>query len=211
MLLIFDFMKKLIIIVMLFSVFFGSAGFNSSPDPSKWSSKKVESWFSQEEWLNGWAVKPDASIDKREFAIAYFRNKERWNKAFLFLKNNDLNKLELKRYDLDGDNLYVTVSEYATKNNEDAKYESHKKYIDIQYVAAGSEMIGLAPASQIGKITSEYNEGNDIAFYTVGKSQEIKATSDRFFIFLPSDIHRPGVKVSENAKVRKVVVKVKID
>ena len=204
-------MKKLIIIMMLSSIFFGSEGFSSSPDPSKWSSKKVESWFSKEEWLNGWTVKPDASIDKREFAIAYFRNKERWNKAFLFLKTSDLTKLELKRFDLDGDNLYVTVSEYATKNTEDAKYESHKKYIDIQYVASGAEMIGIAPASQIEKVTGEYNGGNDIAFFTVGKSKEIKATPDRFFIFLPSDIHRPGVKVSENAKVRKVVVKVKID
>jgi YhcH/YjgK/YiaL family protein len=204
-------MKKLIFVVMLFSIFFSSVGFDNSTDPSKWSRKKVDSWFEKEEWLNGWSVKPDASINKREFAIAYFKNKERWNKAFLFLKNNDLTKLELKRFDIDGDNLFVTASEYTTKNIEDAKYEGHKKYIDIQYVASGAEMIGLARDSQIEKVTTEYSEGNDIAFYTVGKRQEIKATPDRFFIFLPSDIHCPGVKVAENAKVRKIVLKVRID
>jgi len=204
-------MKKLIFIVMLSSIFFCSVGFRSSTDPSKWSRKKVESWFSKEEWLNGWAVKPDASIDKKEFAVAYFRNKERWDKAFLFLKNSDLTRLELKRYDIDGENLFVTVSEYTTKNNEDAKYEGHKKYIDIQYVSIGEEMIGITPDSEITKITSDYSPANDIGFYTVGKKQEIKATPERFFIFLPSDIHSPGIKVNNNSKVRKVVVKVRID
>lgn len=196
---------------MLFAVFLGSAGFNATEDPSKWSDKKVDSWFAKAEWLNGWSVKPDVSIDKKEFAVSYFKNRERWDKAFLFLKNNDLKKLELKRIDIDGDNLFATISEYTTKNIEDAKYEGHKKYIDIQYVVSGAEMIGIAPASQISRVTSEYNAVNDIAFFTVGKGQDMKATPERFFIFLPNDIHQPGVKTGENALVRKIVIKVKID
>ena len=58
------------------------------------------------------SIAPDASINKREFAVSYFKNKERWEKAFKFLKNSDLSKLEPKRYDIDGDNLYATISEY---------------------------------------------------------------------------------------------------
>jgi len=204
-------MRKLIFKAMLFAVFLGSAGFNTTEDPSKWSDKKVGNWFKKAEWLNGWSVKPDVSIDKKEFAIAYFRNRERWDKAFLFLKNNDLMKLELKRFDIDGDNLFVTISEYTTKNFDDAKYEGHKKYIDIQYVVSGTEIIGIAPASQISLVTDEYNAGNDIAFYTVGKGKDMKATPGTFFIFLPNDIHRPGVAAGENSIVRKIVIKVKID
>ncbi len=196
---------------MLIAVLLSTSGFDNSTDPSKWSQKKLDSWFEKGEWVNGWSVKPDASINKREFAIAYYKNRERWDKAFKFLKDNDLMKLELKKYAIDGDNLFATVSEYTTKNIEDAKFESHKKYIDIQYVAEGTEMIGIAPETQVTKVTDQYNPENDIAFYMVGKISEFKAAPDRFFIFLPSDIHRPGVKVSENSKVRKVVVKVKID
>jgi len=196
---------------MLLAVFIGSVGYNNSTDPSKWSQKKLDSWFAKGEWINSWTVRPDASINKREFAVAYFKNRERWDKAFKFLKDNDLTKLELKKYPIDGDNLFATVSEYTTKNTEDAKFEGHKKYIDIQYVAEGAELIGIAPESQVTKITDQYNSENDIAFFAVGKITEFKATPDRFFIFLPSDIHRPGIKAGENAKVRKVVVKVKID
>jgi YhcH/YjgK/YiaL family protein len=204
-------MKKIVLKIMLLAVFLGSVGFDNSTDPSTWSQKKLDSWFNRGEWLNGWSVKPDTSISKREFAIAYYKNSERWNKAFKFLKDNDLSKLELKKYSLDGDNLFATVSEYTTKNSEDAKFEGHKKYIDIQYVVVGAEMIGIVPESKVTKITDQYNSESDIAFFSVGKFSEFKATPDRFFIFLPSDIHRPGVKVNENAKVRKVVVKVKID
>jgi YhcH/YjgK/YiaL family protein len=205
------FMKKLIFYSMLLTVCFGSIAFNDLQDPGKWSNEKIDAWFSKKEWLNGWNVTPDASINKREFAVAYFKNKARWDKAFLFLKENDLKKLELKRFDIDGNNLYATLSEYSTKNVEEARFEGHKKYIDIQYVAAGEELIGIAPQTEITKVTTEYSSANDIGFYTVGKKLEIKATPERFFIFLPSDIHSPGIKVTENSKVRKVVVKVGID
>ena len=58
-----------------------------------------------------------------------------------------MSKLEVKRYDIDGDNLYATVSEYITKNEEDAKFEAHQKYIDIQYVISGKEIMSIAPLS----------------------------------------------------------------
>jgi len=37
------------------------------------------------------------------------------------------------------------------------------------------------------------------------------ATPGRFFIFFTDDAHRPGVKSGDNQKVRKVVVKVRIE
>jgi YhcH/YjgK/YiaL family protein len=46
---------------------------------------------------------------------------------------------------------------------------------------------------------------------TVNQTASYVATPDKFFIFFPSDIHRPSVKVGENKIVRKVVVKVRID
>ena len=82
-------MKNLIVIIMLIAGFLNIFGCNSSKDPSKWSEKKLNKWFEKGEWLNGWTISPDASINRQEFAISYFRNKERWDKAYVFLKNND--------------------------------------------------------------------------------------------------------------------------
>jgi YhcH/YjgK/YiaL family protein len=204
-------MEKLIVKIMILTGFLSFTGCISSTDPATWSSKQIDKWYEKGEWLNGWTVSPDASINRKEFAVSYFKNKERWDKAFSFLKNSDLSKLELKRYDIDGDNLYAPVSEYLTKNEEDARYEAHQKYIDIQYVISGVEQMGVAPIAQKKDVLVPYDVTKDVEFMTVTQATDYKATPDRFFVFFPSDIHRPGVKVGENSQVRKVVLKVKVD
>ena len=204
-------MKKLIVFIMLLTSFLGFNGCKFFNDPSTWSSRKVDKWFEKHEWLNGWTVSPDASINRKEFAVSYFKNKERWDRAFAFLKNNDLSKLEIKRYDTDGDNLYATISEYITKNEGDARFEAHRKYMDIQYVISGAEQISVTPLSMKKELLVPYDAAKDVEFMTVTRAESNEATPDKFFIFFPTDIHRPSVKTGENKNVRKVVVKVKID
>ena len=204
-------MKNLFLKTMVLIIFSSLAGCRNSADPTAWSDKQVNKWFEKGEWLGGWLAKPDASINRREFAVSYFKHKERWDKAFAFMKDNDLKKLELKRYELDGDNLYAPVSEYMSKNEDAARYEAHVKYIDIQYVASGKELIGIAPASQKGEILEPYNETKDVEFMNVKEIKNYNATPENFFIFFPDDLHRPGLKDGESSPVRKVVVKVKVD
>jgi len=200
-------MKKLIVKIMVLTSFLSFFGCGTSSDPATWSNEKTDIWFEKGEWLGGWAVTPDASINRKEFAVSYFKNQERWDKAFEFLKNSNLSTLEIMRYDIDGDNLF----EYITKNEEDASFEAHKKYIDIQYVITGKELIGVAPIALKDETLEEYDATGDIEFMTVSSSVDHAATPDRFFIFFPGDAHRPGLKDGDNDKVRKIVVKVKVD
>lgn len=204
-------MKKLIVSIMVLISLFGLSGSKSSTDPSNWSKKKIEKWFAEKEWAGGWTVTPDPSVNKKEFAVSYFKNKERWLKAFEFLKNSDLTKLELKRYDIDGDRLYATVSEYMSKNEDAARFEAHRKYIDIQYVISGKEIMNIAPFTTVKDVLTPYDATKDIEFVTVPKVVNYKASPANFFIFFPSDAHRPGMKDGVNSPVRKIVIKLKID
>jgi YhcH/YjgK/YiaL family protein len=204
-------MKILIVVVMVLISFFGLMGSKSSSDPSTWSKKKIDSWFAKNEWEVGWPVAADVSINKREFAVSYFKNKERWEKAFNFLKNTDLSKLELKRYDIDVDNLFATVSEYTSKNEDAAKFEAHRKYIDLQYVISGKEVMNIAPLTSIVEVITPYDDKKDIEFVTVSKVVNYKASPSNFFIFFPTDVHRPGLKDGANAQVRKIVIKVMVE
>lgn len=204
-------MKNSFIKIMTFIALLGLFGFKSSDDPSKWNTKKIDKWFEKGAWLNGWQVKPDPSINRKEFAILYFKNKERWDKAFSFMKNNDLTKLEIKRYDIDGNNVYALIQEYMSKDEQTARYEAHEKYVDIQYVVSGKELMGLSPMADKAGILEPYNAEKDIIFLSVGKIVNYKADPGRFFIFLPSDIHRPGLRDGESIKIRKAVIKVKVD
>lgn len=196
---------------MVFTSLLAFFGCKNSDDPAKWSKKQLDSWFDKGEFLGGWNVKPDPTINRREFAVLYKQHKARWDKAFAFLRDADLKTLEVKKYELDGTDLYASVSEYTTKNEEDARYEGHKKYIDIQYVISGKEHIGIAPITLLDKVIEPYNEQKDVMFITVKRIINFKADSSKFFIFFPEDLHRPNLKDGENSHVKKVVVKVKVD
>jgi YhcH/YjgK/YiaL family protein len=203
-------MKKTVVFIAIMLTFLGIQSCNNSSDPSGWSDEKINKWFESRDYLKAWNVTPDESINKKEFAVSYFKNKERWDKAFEYLKTTDLKNLEVKRHDIDGDNLFALVSEYTTKNEEDAKFEAHRKYADIQYVISGSEQMSIAPVSKMGEVLTPYDDTKDLEFMTVTESSHYVATPERFFLFFPSDLHRPSVKVGENAQVKKVVVKVKL-
>jgi YhcH/YjgK/YiaL family protein len=206
-----SFMKNLFLIVMVLASLTVLTGCSGSTDPAKWNSEQIDSWFSKGEWLQGWNINPDSSIDKKELAMSYYRHKERWKMAFDFLKNNMLKDLEIKRYEIDGDNIFALVSEYPSKNEEDAKFEAHRQYIDIQYVIKGEEMMGVSPLRNKNEILNPYDTMKDVEFMTVKNFTSYQASPNRFFIFFPSDIHRPGVKVERNSSVKKIVIKVKVN
>jgi biofilm protein TabA len=206
-----EYYMKNFLTIMAITTLFGLFGCKDQNDPAKWNDKQVDKWYDKGEWLNDWQVKPDESINRRVFAISYFQQKERWDKAFQFLKNSDLSGMELKRFDIDGDNVYAPISEYYSKKEEDARYESHQKYIDIQYVISGKELIGITKIDDLDEILQTYDSTKDIMFMTVKKIENHKADPGRFFIFFPSDVHRPGLRDGDSTLVRKAVVKVKID
>lgn len=183
---------------------------NKNSNPEKWSEEEVNSWFEKQEWLAGWNVLPDASINKRNFAIYYHKNPRHWDQAFTFLKTADLKNLPLGKQELEGEHLFITVAEYMGKEKSEALYESHKKYIDIQYIIEGEEIIGLTTLDKV-KVVNPYDEEKDIAFYEFEGGDYLKATPKNFFLFFPEDVHRPSIKTDKNPLIRKIVVKILIN
>lgn len=202
-------MKTKLMIVL--SVLIVPTACNSKKEktPDQWSEGELTEWFNAGEWKRGWEATPDESIDQREFAIQYNLNPQRWEKAFQFLSEQDLSKLELGRHELEGPDLFVNVDEYISRNEEDVLFEAHKKYADIQVLVSGEEKIGVLPLEST-TLAVPYNEEKDIAFFSADADNYRVATPGRFFMFFPDDAHRPTVKTTENSQVRKVVVKVRI-
>jgi len=147
-------------------------------------------------------------IDRLSNSNLYSGLGERINKAFDYLKKTDFSKTELGKYEIDGDNIFALVNEYNTKNENEGKLEAHKKYIDVQFVAKGSELMGYAPLGN-QKVIDEYNEQNDITFYS-GEKSFTQVDEGMFAIFFPTDVHLPGIKVDKKSYVKKVVIKVKV-
>ena len=104
------------------------------------------------------------------------------------------------------------VSEYETKAENTYGFEAHKEYIDIHYLISGYEKFCSLPLEYLQE-TKAYNKEIDAAFY-VGNEvnpQEMLLGNGYFAILYPQDGHMPQLCVNEPLKVKKVVVKVKID
>ena len=147
-------------------------------------------------------------IDKLSNSHLYSGLGEKINKSFAFLKQTDFSKMESGKHQIDGENIFALVNEYNTKDKSEGKLEAHKKYIDVQFVAKGSELMGYAPLGN-QKVIDEYNEQNDITFFSGDKSFT-QVGEGMFAIFFPTDVHMPGIKFDEKSYVKKVVIKVKV-
>ena len=87
------------------------------------------------------------------------------------------------------------------------KEHAHKKYIDVQFILKGSELMGYAPFKG-QEIVSEYNEEKDVILFSGNKSF-FKIEYGMFAIFFPYELHMPGIKAEIPENVKKVVIKVK--
>jgi YhcH/YjgK/YiaL family protein len=195
-------------IIIFLSAVFGCTTGQRPGNADEWSESQASEWFDQKEWLGTSSLRPDASIDKQDFAARYHKNKSNWDKAFAFLSTTNLDSLSLGNHEIDGKNVFAIVSEYTSKNPEDAQYESHKIYTDLQSVISGEEYMGLSDLSST-TVKTPYSDEKDIAFYTTSAAKQLLAKPGTFFIFFPDDAHSPGRKVDENRVVRKIVIKVK--
>ena len=175
---------------------------------SNWSAHKAKKWFKKKEWLNGLSIIPHSSIDKVQFAKQYHLNQAAWDKAFTYLKNTDLKTLNNGRHVIDGNTIYAIVTEAPSKDYDKTAFESHRKYIDLQYVIEGEENMAKTPVTSV-TVNKPYDEAADIAYYTGdGKINTVPAGT--FMLFFPTEAHRPNITPGGNKVVKKIVIKIKV-
>ncbi len=131
--------------------------------------------------------------------------------ALNYLKNITVTKEDAGKTFVVDDDFYYLVKASATKDLKDCKFESHKKYIDIQYIVDGHESFGLLDVCHLTANT-EYNGDKDIMYYEKPNTDYSVATlsSGDFITFYPHDGHMPGIKVGESSVTLKVIGKLKV-
>ncbi len=142
--------------------------------------------------------------------IAYYKGLSTDIFEGLLFLNAATKEIENGVYDINP-RVKAIISEYTTKEVNEYGYEAHREFIDIQYLISGEELICCLPLEYL-KETKPYNKDQDAAFYleTTNKPQELLIGNDYFTILFPQDGHMPQLCIKEPARVKKVVVKVKI-
>jgi len=148
-------------------------------------------------------------------------NKDKFSKAFEYLEkvledgsdeNNRLLSLSVNAFekiDLDEDNFGLEQV-YNSRDRDNCFFESHKQYIDVQFILEGEEVIEVANSDEL-TIDMEYDNDMDLIKYkSTPNSSIIKLKKGDVAIFYPEDAHMPCVKLNSTTKVVKTVVKVAV-
>lgn len=133
-----------------------------------------------------------------------------WNEAFTWLKQMLVEPAK-GIHPLRGDDMYVNVMSYATLPRAACRFESHRKYLDLQYTMQGGEVIEWRRAPEL-TADGEYDEGHDVQFYHLAPATtRLHMLPGYFVIFHPSDAHLPKVSDEASSDVFKLVIKIKVN
>ena len=106
---------------------------------------------------------------------------------------------------------FVIEQAYETRLRADGFFESHRKYIDVQVVFEGEELMEVA---DIARMTAKqpYNDKRDLIIYEDSTDAALlRVHAGQAAIFFPSDVHMPTLRLRAAAvNVRKCVVKVPV-
>ncbi len=148
--------------------------------------------------------------------LDYLENSERYEnvhpgfkKAFDFLRAAQKELPEIGTYEIDGRNVYAFVQQYDTLPLPETKWEAHKKYIDIQYIYDGCEVMGWDNIKNLPE-GQEYVEQADCYAYFGEDATNVEVHAGSYAIFFPEDLHRPKGAYKTPGPITKIVVKVRL-
>jgi 3-deoxy-D-manno-octulosonate 8-phosphate phosphatase (KDO 8-P phosphatase) len=132
---------------------------------------------------------------------------QRLSKAIAYIDN--MGDCKIGKYEITPD-FYVNVIEYVPKEEKEVLYESHRRYIDIQRIVAGEELLMVTDISNLTPC-SEYDKDNDYLNYSNNKNYSCMVLRKGSCVVLsPKDGHKAVRYCSSNVTVKKIVGKMLI-
>lgn len=130
-----------------------------------------------------------------------------YRKAMEIIAGGKLGEMESGKHVIDGDNLFVNICDSELKTPEQARFEAHKKYIDIQVPLSCAESYGIMPVEDCKEQDGEFNTGKDVVFFKdkVAAKTVYTAQPGQAVVFTPADAHAPMIG---KGKIHKAIFKV---
>lgn len=101
------------------------------------------------------------------------------------------------------------IQEGKTRHLGEGEFESHKKYIDIQCMLKGEELMEYANINDLTEAVP-YNENSDAMFWK-GMGSVLNIPAGTLYIAFPEDGHKPCCHQIRQNHYKKMVIKIKIE
>lgn len=146
-----------------------------------------------------WLIAP--KVDDEEIA-------RRVNEAVEYLMVLDVSKEDVGKKVVVNEKFFYSIQSYDTKPAEECKLESHRKYIDIQIMVVGEEIVEIVDVSKLF-VKDDYDEEKDVMFWRVPKRMaKVTLRAGDCIVLYPENAHRGAVSIKETSHVLKIVGKV---
>jgi YhcH/YjgK/YiaL family protein len=145
-------------------------------------------------------------IDTLGNAELYYGCHPLFEQAFEFLRSAGEGGELSDKTEINGTNLFALKVSGGGRGKENAALETHREYIDIQYAAIGSDIIGWKPIAD-KDASRRYDPGKDVEFHDYQPDQWFFHKEGTFAIFFPGDGHAP---MATPEHITKIVVKVRV-
>ncbi|MCC8190884.1 MAG: YhcH/YjgK/YiaL family protein [Planctomycetes bacterium] len=147
--------------------------------------------------------------------IAHFRGKfctsEAVKKALDFLMDK-APSLEDGTHDV-ADGIFIQLKCYSPEPAANRRYESHVKYIDLQVVYEGEEIIYNRPLDPALAVTEDLLADRDLRFHAEpapGPEVALTLRPGLFALLMPQDMHKTECFCG-TAKGRKAIAKIPVE
>ena len=115
-----------------------------------------------------------------------------------------------KAGNIEKDGVRFLCQTYQTAPQCENKFEAHRKFIDIQFLAEGEEKIYFGASGEF-EVSEPYDAGKDAEFFRGTPRECCVLRAGEFAVFFPEDAHQPGCMASDKPRqVQKVVVKIPV-
>lgn len=150
-------------------------------------------------------------LDQIDSALLYGGLGERIAIGLALLNEERVLQSPPGRYAVQGDDIFFAVDEYETQPVNEGRFEIHRKYLDIQALVSGAEYIGYTPLDGLVE-AQPYDEQKDLAFYqSPPQYSRLVLRPGLFAIFWPHEPHMPCRIVDTPCRVKKIVVKIRME
>lgn len=145
--------------------------------------------------------------DRLERAPLYFGAHPGFRAAFEWLGAHAATAEAGMAVPVAGDRVVARPARYVPHAFDPERFEHHRRFVDVQYVAEGEEVVRVGDAAEMRRVGA-FDEAADVGFLA-GEGEPVRLRAGEFLVLWPHEAHQPGIAPGpEPAGVRKVVVKV---
>jgi YhcH/YjgK/YiaL family protein len=126
------------------------------------------------------------------------------HRRILDLPTDRTDRIELE------DGIFVLEQAYLPKARNEGRFEAHRRYIDLQAIIAGNELMEVVDVARL-RVSEDLTPERDVLFYHDAPGASVlRVVPGDIAVFYPVDAHMPSLADGTPAVVRKAVVKVPV-